>query len=76
MSRGDDADTTPETTTAAAEAASGTSATGDAVETEAGAARVTWRRAKRARLVLAVSHGAGGGIEARDLQALARALPA
>ncbi|NED78255.1 hydrolase, partial [Streptomyces sp. SID9944] len=82
MSTGDDADQTPETTTAAAEAASGTSATGDAVETvetvetEAGAARVTWRRAKRARLVLAVSHGAGGGIEARDLQALARLLPA
>jgi predicted alpha/beta-hydrolase family hydrolase len=46
------------------------------VETDAGTARVTWHRAKRARLVLAVSHGAGGGIEARDLQALARVLPA
>ncbi|MEW5355061.1 alpha/beta family hydrolase [Streptomyces sp. 16-176A] len=82
MSTEDDGDTPPETTAEAAEtteAASGTSATGDAVETvetEAGAARVTWRRAKRARLVLAVSHGAGGGIEARDLQALARVLPA
>ncbi|MBP2049086.1 putative alpha/beta-hydrolase family hydrolase [Streptomyces griseochromogenes] len=44
-------------------------------ETEAGPARITWHPAKRARLVLAVSHGAGGGIEARDLQALARVLP-
>ncbi|MEU6670826.1 alpha/beta family hydrolase [Streptomyces sp. NPDC046727] len=46
------------------------------VETDAGTARITWHRAKKARLVLAVSHGAGGGIEARDLQALAQALPA
>ncbi|MFG2604555.1 alpha/beta family hydrolase [Streptomyces sp. NPDC048514] len=46
------------------------------VGTAAGDARITWHRAERARLVLAVSHGAGGGIEARDLQALARALPA
>ncbi|MFI6400745.1 alpha/beta family hydrolase [Streptomyces sp. NPDC050548] len=46
------------------------------IETDAGAARVTWHPAKKARLVLAVSHGAGGGIEARDLQALAAALPA
>ncbi|WP_443058359.1 alpha/beta hydrolase family protein [Streptomyces sp. NBC_00442] len=45
------------------------------VETGAGAARITWRPAAKARLVLAVSHGAGGGIEARDLQALAAALP-
>ncbi|MFD3501006.1 alpha/beta family hydrolase [Streptomyces sp. NPDC058678] len=45
------------------------------IETDAGAARVTWHRAKRPRLLLAVSHGAGGGIEARDLQALARVLP-
>ncbi|MGW0881086.1 alpha/beta hydrolase family protein [Streptomyces sp. NPDC002671] len=45
------------------------------VETDAGTARVTWHRAKRARLVLAMSHGAGGGVEARDLQALARVLP-
>ncbi|MFJ3303027.1 alpha/beta family hydrolase [Streptomyces sp. NPDC086549] len=43
--------------------------------TEAGDARVTWHKAKKARLVLAVSHGAGGGIEARDLQALAQVLP-
>ena len=46
------------------------------IETDAGSARVTWHRAKKARLVLAVSHGAGGGIEAPDLQALARVLPA
>ncbi|MFE9763395.1 alpha/beta family hydrolase [Streptomyces sp. NPDC005808] len=46
------------------------------IETDAGAARVTWREAPGARLVLAVSHGAGGGVEARDLQALAAVLPA
>ncbi|MEV6508971.1 alpha/beta family hydrolase [Streptomyces sp. NPDC051642] len=45
------------------------------METDAGTARVTWHQAKKARLVLAVSHGAGGGIEARDLQALAAVLP-
>ena len=48
----------------------------ETVETDVGPARVTWHPAKRARLVLAVSHGAGGGIEARDLQALAGELPA
>lgn len=49
----------------------------ETVETDAGPARVTWHRAPgRARLVLAVSHGAGGGIDARDLRALAAALPA
>ncbi|MEU9250902.1 alpha/beta family hydrolase [Streptomyces sp. NPDC048270] len=46
------------------------------VGTPAGEARITWHTARGARLVLAVSHGAGGGIEARDLQALAAALPA
>ncbi|MFD9727001.1 alpha/beta family hydrolase [Streptomyces sp. NPDC059072] len=46
------------------------------VETPAGEARITWHAAPEAKLVLAVSHGAGGGIEARDLQALAAALPA
>ncbi|WP_425585830.1 alpha/beta family hydrolase [Streptomyces longisporus] len=45
------------------------------VETGAGTARITWRHAAQPRLVLAVSHGAGGGIEARDLQALAEVLP-
>ncbi|MEV4196494.1 alpha/beta family hydrolase, partial [Streptomyces toxytricini] len=46
------------------------------VETPAGEARITWYPAPGgARLVLALGHGAGGGIEARDLQALAAALP-
>ncbi|MFJ7588968.1 alpha/beta family hydrolase [Streptomyces sp. NPDC097617] len=50
----------------------------ESVDTTAGEARITWHRAAtpKPRLVLAVSHGAGGGIEARDLQALAAALPA
>ncbi|WP_406006845.1 hydrolase [Streptomyces sp. NBC_00637] len=47
----------------------------ETVETEAGTARITWHRAGEPRLVLAVGHGAGGGIEARDLRALAAALP-
>ncbi|WP_411083208.1 alpha/beta family hydrolase [Streptomyces sp. cmx-18-6] len=50
-----------------------------AVPTDAGEARITWFPATTAagpRLVLAASHGAGGGIEARDLRALAAALPA
>ncbi|QLJ05019.1 hydrolase [Streptomyces sp. NEAU-sy36] len=46
------------------------------VETDTGTARITWHRATDPRAVLALSHGAGGGIEARDLQALAGALPA
>jgi predicted alpha/beta-hydrolase family hydrolase len=50
--------------------------TTETVETDAGTARITWHEAKKARLVLAVSHGAGGGIEARDLTALAAVLPA
>ncbi len=45
------------------------------VLTDAGDARITWHPAKRPRLVLAVSHGAGGGIDARDLSALAAVLP-
>ncbi|MBW8799684.1 MAG: hydrolase [Streptomyces sp.] len=45
------------------------------VGTEAGDARITWYEAERARLVLAVGHGAGGGVEARDLQAVAAVLP-
>ncbi|KUO11669.1 hydrolase [Streptomyces sp. DSM 15324] len=51
-------------------------ATTELVPTDAGDARITWHPAKRPRLVLAVSHGAGGGIEARDLVALAAVLPA
>ncbi|GGS75757.1 alpha/beta hydrolase family protein [Streptomyces violaceus] len=50
--------------------------TTEIIETGAGPARITWHQAKKARLVLAVSHGAGGGIEARDLKALATVLPA
>ncbi|MGW0826476.1 alpha/beta hydrolase family protein [Streptomyces sp. NPDC002845] len=46
------------------------------VETDAGTARITWHRAGKPRLVLALSHGAGGGIQARDLQAVASVLPA
>ncbi|MCX5109486.1 hydrolase [Streptomyces sp. NBC_00378] len=54
----------------------------ETIDTDAGPARITWfpatgtTKAGRARLVLALGHGAGGGIEARDLQALAAALPA
>lgn len=48
----------------------------ETVDTDAGPARITWLPAKKPRLVLAAGHGAGGGIEARDLQALAAALPA
>ncbi|AKZ58048.1 Esterase/lipase/thioesterase family protein [Streptomyces ambofaciens ATCC 23877] len=47
----------------------------ETVETDTGPARVTWHPAKRPRLVLGLSHGAGGGIEARDLRALAAVLP-
>ncbi|MFJ8144148.1 alpha/beta family hydrolase [Streptomyces sp. NPDC096048] len=65
---------TPETPETPATPA--TRATPETVDTEAGPARVTWHPAKKPRLVLAVSHGAGGGIEARDLRALAAALPA
>lgn len=45
------------------------------VSTPAGDARITWHRADRPRGVLAAGHGAGGGIEARDLKALADKLP-
>ncbi|WP_432191610.1 alpha/beta hydrolase family protein [Streptomyces sp. bgisy027] len=50
--------------------------TTEIIGTDAGDARITWHRAKKARLVLAASHGAGGGIGARDLVALAGVLPA
>ncbi|MFF3320625.1 alpha/beta family hydrolase [Streptomyces sp. NPDC002889] len=46
------------------------------VRTEAGDARVSWWPADKARGVLALGHGAGGGIEARDLKAVAEVLPA
>ncbi|MGW7055165.1 alpha/beta hydrolase family protein [Streptomyces sp. NPDC054887] len=48
----------------------------ETVETETGPARITWHEAGDPWVVLAVSHGAGGGIGARDLQGLAAALPA
>ncbi|MFF0793119.1 alpha/beta family hydrolase [Streptomyces spiralis] len=50
--------------------------TPETVATDAGDARVTWHRARKPAMVLAVGHGAGGGIEARDLRALAEVLPA
>lgn len=53
----------------------GTARKTESVGTDAGEARITWLPAKGARLVLALGHGAGGGIEARDLQALATVLP-
>jgi predicted alpha/beta-hydrolase family hydrolase len=47
------------------------------VETPVGDARlVTSKAVGTTRAVLALGHGAGGGIEARDLMALAAALPA
>ncbi|OEV05947.1 hydrolase [Streptomyces oceani] len=46
------------------------------VRTPAGDARITWRLSADARVVLALGHGAGGGVEARDLVALAARLPA
>ncbi|GAA2291241.1 hypothetical protein GCM10010415_73890 [Streptomyces atrovirens] len=69
---------TPDTAdTADTTDAADTTGTTETVETDAGTARITWHPARRrARLVLAVSHGAGGGIEARDLKALAAGLPA
>ncbi|MET9591366.1 alpha/beta family hydrolase [Streptomyces sp. NPDC006516] len=53
----------------------GTAQRTETVGTDAGEARITWHPAEGARLVLAVGHGAGGGIEARDLRALAAVLP-
>ncbi|MFF8384481.1 alpha/beta hydrolase family protein [Streptomyces kanasensis] len=48
----------------------------ETIPTGAGDARITWYGAgSGARLVVALGHGAGGGIEARDLQALAAHLP-
>ncbi|MDX2597249.1 MULTISPECIES: alpha/beta hydrolase family protein [Streptomyces] len=49
--------------------------TTEIIATDAGDARITWHPAEQPRLVLALGHGAGGGVEARDLQALARVLP-
>ncbi|MFG1809400.1 alpha/beta family hydrolase [Streptomyces sp. NPDC049040] len=46
------------------------------VDTPAGPARISWYGAGRPRSVLALGHGAGGGIQAPDLVALASVLPA
>ncbi|WP_030688708.1 alpha/beta family hydrolase [Streptomyces globisporus] len=48
----------------------------ETVPTDAGEARITWYAGTKPWAVLALGHGAGGGVEARDLQALAGALPA
>ncbi|MGW4745168.1 alpha/beta hydrolase family protein [Streptomyces sp. NPDC004290] len=48
----------------------------ETVPTDTGEARITWYAGTKPRTVLALGHGAGGGVEARDLQALAGALPA
>ncbi|TWH01848.1 hypothetical protein L615_001500000210 [Nocardioides sp. J9] len=45
------------------------------VPTAYGEGRLVMRRARRPVATLLLSHGAGGGIEARDLAALAAALP-
>jgi predicted alpha/beta-hydrolase family hydrolase len=45
------------------------------VETSLGPARLRTHPARRPRLTLVLGHGAGGGIEASDLVALANALP-
>lgn len=36
--------------------------TTEIIETDAGPARITWHQAKKARLVLAVSHGAAWAV--------------
>jgi predicted alpha/beta-hydrolase family hydrolase len=46
------------------------------VETPVGTARLWFHRANRPTTTLVLGHGAGGGIEARDLAALAEGLPA
>ncbi|MFE7134308.1 alpha/beta family hydrolase [Streptomyces sp. NPDC057638] len=48
----------------------------EAIETDAGTARVHWYRAREPRRVLALGHGAGGGVGARDLAGIAEELPA
>lgn len=46
------------------------------IPTEYGEGRLVMHRARRPLTTLLLSHGAGGGIEARDLAALAQQLPA
>ena len=50
-------------------------ATTRSIETPHGEARLVTHRARSPFVTLLLSHGAGGGIEARDLQALADRLP-
>ncbi|MFF1905288.1 alpha/beta family hydrolase [Kitasatospora sp. NPDC058218] len=50
--------------------------TQELVPTPAGDARISYHRAAAPKAVLALGHGAGGGTGARDLVALAGALPA
>lgn len=77
MSETDTTDTTGTTGTPEPAGGSGPRPRTETVPTPVGDARVTWHPARAgARAVLAVSHGAGGGIEARDLRALAAELPA
>ncbi len=45
------------------------------LDTPHGEARLVTRRAKRPRVTLLLSHGAGNGIDTADLEALARHLP-
>lgn len=45
------------------------------IPTDAGEGRLVMHRARRPLVTLLLSHGAGGGIDARDLAALASALP-
>ncbi|MEU3446170.1 alpha/beta family hydrolase [Streptomyces thermolilacinus] len=48
----------------------------ETIPTGSGDARITWYDAgPAARFTVALGHGAGGGVEARDLQALAAHLP-
>ncbi|EFL02547.1 conserved hypothetical protein [Streptomyces sp. SPB78] len=49
--------------------------TPDLVATPQGDARIHWHPAAEPQTVLALGHGAGGGVEARDLAALAASLP-
>ncbi|MEW2348436.1 alpha/beta family hydrolase [Streptomyces sp. NPDC006684] len=49
--------------------------TPDLVATPQGDARIHWHPAAEPHTVLALGHGAGGGVEARDLAALAASLP-
>jgi predicted alpha/beta-hydrolase family hydrolase len=45
------------------------------VATPQGTARLHTDRSRHPFATLVLGHGAGGGVEARDLEALARALP-